>query len=264
MADRRSFGDAASNRKEVDGARTNSQPPKAHAPGDRTLFVRARIYANASGVKTMVVVLLSIGAALVGAALIAVFALQPPALGWVGFAIVSIIVLGLGALAPIAFERTRVSPQRPARAVDTQQRLLVVADSHGSEIALSEQVFAHLQGAGAVHLVVPVRVSHLHFVTDDESDERREAEQTMSISVGLLRQRGLSATGSVGTDKPLESMTDALGSFPAIRVLLVTPPEEESYWLERGLLTKARALTTVPVAQLVVPSTAREDQQSRV
>jgi hypothetical protein len=86
----------------------------------------------------------------------------------------------------------------------------------------------------------------------------------MSISVGLLRQRGLSATGSVGTDKPLESMTDALGSFPATRVLLVTPPEEESYWLERGLLTKARALTTVPVAQVVVPSTVPEDRQSRV
>jgi hypothetical protein len=146
------------------------------------MFVRARIHASASGVKTTVVVLLSIGAVLAGAALIAVFALQPPALGWVGYAIVSIIVLGLGALAPIAFERTRVSSQRPARAVDTQQRLLVVADSHCSEIALSEQVFAHLQDGGAVHLVVPVRVSHLHFVTDDESDERREAEQTSRSS----------------------------------------------------------------------------------
>jgi hypothetical protein len=73
-----------------------------------------------------------------------------------------------------------------------------------------------------------------------------------------------STTGSVGTDKPLESMTDALGSFPATRVLLVTPPEEESYWLERGLLTKARGLTRVPVTQVVVPSTARDYDQSCV
>ena len=86
----------------------------------------------------------------------------------------------------------------------------------------------------------------------------------MSISVGLLQQRGVSATGAVGTDKPLESMTDALGFFPATRVLLITPPEHESYWLERGMLTKARRLTTLPVSQLVVPSTAREDQQNRV
>ena len=72
------------------------------------------------------------------------------------------------------------------------------------------------------------------------------------------------ATGSVGSDKPLESMTDALGSFPATQVLLATPPEEESYWLEDGLLTKARALTRVPVNQVVVPSTlprARNESQ---
>jgi hypothetical protein len=48
-------------------------------------------------------------------------------------------------------------------------------------------------------------------------------------------------------------MTDALGFFPATRVLLATPPDEESYWLERGLLEKARALTAVAVAQVVVP-----------
>jgi hypothetical protein len=76
----------------------------------------------------------------------------------------------------------------------------------------------------------------------------------MSISVGLLQQRGVSTTGSVGSDKPLESMTDALGSFPATHVLLATPPEEESYWLERGVLAKARALSPVAVSQVVVPS----------
>jgi hypothetical protein len=77
----------------------------------------------------------------------------------------------------------------------------------------------------------------------------------MLHSVGLLRQRGAVATGSVGSDKPLESMSDALGFFPATHVLLATPPEEESYWLERGLLAKARTLTGIPVIQVVVPST---------
>jgi hypothetical protein len=206
------------------------------------------------GLSSLAVILSLIGAVLVAAALIFAFAIDPPALAWVGFAIVSIIALGLGALAPLAFERTRVSAQRPAGAVDRKQRLLVIADSHVSETALCDEILSRLEGAVAVHLVVPVRVSHLHFVTDDESQERREAEQSMLISVGLLQQRGVSTTGSVGSDKPLESMTDALGSFPATRVLLATPPTEESYWLERGLLEKARALTAVAVAQVVVPS----------
>ena len=231
--------------------------------GTRRSFVRAALPANTFGAKAEVAALLFSSGALAGAALIAVFAIHPPTLGWVGFAIVSSIVLALTALAPIAFERTGVSPLRPARHVDRQQRLLVVADSHCNSRALCDMVCAHLRGAGAVHLVVPVRVSHLHFVTDDESDEWREAAQTMLVSIDLLQQRGVSTTGSVGTDKPLESMTDALGSFPATRVLLITPPEEESYWLERGLLTKARALTPLPVAQATA-STARESQQSRV
>jgi hypothetical protein len=205
--------------------------------------------------KTRVAVILStIGAALVTYALIVAFVVHPPPLGWVGFAIVSIIVLGLGALAPLAFERTRVSPQRPAATGDARKRLLVIADSHCSETSLCDEILARLHGHVAVHIVVPVRVSHLHFLTDDESKERQEAEQTVSISVGLLEKRCVSTTGSVGSDKPLESMTDALGFFPATDVLLATPPEGESYWLERDLLEKARALTAVPVRQVVVPA----------
>jgi hypothetical protein len=205
--------------------------------------------------RRVAMILSAVGAALLMYALIVAFAIHPPLLGWVGFAIVSIIVLGLGALAPLAFERTRVSPLRPAANGDARKRLLVIADSHCSEAALCDEILARLHRHVAVHLVVPVRVSHLHFLTDDEFKEEQEAERSMSTSIGLLQKRGVSTTGSVGSDKPLESMTDALGFFPATDVLLATPPEEESYWLERGLLEKARALTAVPVRRVVVPTT---------
>ena len=198
---------------------------------------------------------LSVAVALAACAFIVAFAIRPPALSWVGFAIVSTGVLGLAALLPLAFERTRVSARPPADAGDQEQRLLVIADSHCSETALCDEIVARLDGAVAVHLVVPVRVSHLHFVADDEADEHREAEQSMRISVGLLQKRGISTTGSVGSDKPLESMTDALASFPATQVLLATPPEEDSYWLERDLLAKARPLTSVRVSQVIVSAT---------
>jgi hypothetical protein len=202
--------------------------------------------------RRVAVILATIAAALaVYAALVGVF-VRPPSLGWAAFAVVAIILFGLGALAPLAFERTRVSAQRPSVADGKGRRLLVVADSQCDETALCEAIVARLHGPAAVHLVVPVRVSHLHFLTDDEAEERRESERMMSASVALLRQRGLSASGSVGSDKPLESMTDALAAFPATDVLLATPPEDHSYWLERDLLPRARALTTAPVAQIVV------------
>jgi hypothetical protein len=148
----------------------------------------------------------------------------------------------------------RVSAPRPAVATDKDRRLLVVADASCSEAALCNEIQARLDGAVAVHLVVPVRVSHLHFLANDEAEEQRDAEQTMLIVVGLLQRRGISATGTVGSDKPLESMTDALAAFPATHVLLAVPPEEESYWLERDLLAKARALTELPITQATVAS----------
>jgi hypothetical protein len=217
--------------------------------------VNAKAYRSDSGSKTTIVIIVSsIGAVLAVYALLLELAVRPPPLGWLGFGILSVVVLSLGALAPLAFERTRVSAQRPAYAVDGNRRLLVIADASCSETALVEQIFVCQRGAVTVHLVVPVRVSHLHFLTDDEAEERAEAEQRMQTSVGLLQKLGVSTTGSVGTDKPLESMTDALGFFPATHVLLATPPTQESYWLERGLLAKARALTTTPVDQVTVPS----------
>jgi hypothetical protein len=194
-----------------------------------------------------------IAAVLAAYGLLVATLIKPPPLGWVGFAILAGVVLALTALAPLAFERTRVSPLRPADTADPGGKLLVVADSHCDESALCEAIIARLGDAVLVHVVVPVRVSHLHFLTDDENQERHEARRSMRHTVGLLEEHA-AATGSVGSDKPLESMTDALGSFAATNVLLATPPENESYWLEQGLLTKARRLTRLPVTHIVVPA----------
>ena len=49
-------------------------------------------------------------------------------------------------------------------------------------------------------------------------------------------------------------MTDALGFFPATHVLLATPPQEESYWLERGLLTKAPRVVPIPTSDYPTPA----------
>jgi hypothetical protein len=206
--------------------------------------------------KTSVVIVTLAGAILVLYGLIVGFIIKPPALGWVGFAIMSAVVLSLSALAPLAFERTRVSALRPADPIDQEKRLLAVVDAQCNTNALCDEILTSHGDAVATHVVVPVRVSPLHFVTDDEHDEWHEAQQSLLQIVGVLQQGAAAVTGSVGSDKPLESMTDALGFFPATHVLLATPPEEELYWLERDLVTKARSLTRASVTQVVVPATS--------
>jgi hypothetical protein len=188
------------------------------------------------------------------AGLVTAVVIDPPALGWIGFAIASAVSVGLGAATTVLVPRMRVSAPRPAVAGDADRRLLVVADASCDEDTLCKEIHERLDGRVAVHLVVPVRVSHLHFLANDEAEERRDAEETMLTSVALLQRRGISTTGNVGSDKPLESMTDALGAFPATHVLLAIPLDEDSYWLERDLLAKARALTKLPVTQATVAS----------
>jgi hypothetical protein len=201
----------------------------------------------------VLLVLASLAAVLVAAALTTALVNAPPPIGWIGFAVLSLIVLGLGVAATLAVPRLRVSPLVPAVACDRVDRLLVIADAVCSPPALADAIREQSVDA-VVHLVVPVRVSHLHFLADDESRERRQAESSLARTVSLLHQRGIAATGAIGDDKPLESMTDALGTFAATHVLLAIPPERETYWLERDLLPKAQALTAVEIRQLVVPA----------
>jgi len=202
------------------------------------------------GAKTNVALIFaSIAAVLVGAAVVTAFVVDPPALGWVAFAIASAAVGGLGAAATVLLSRMRVSPPTPALAADREGQLLVVADAYCREAALCDEIQARLDGAVAVHLVVPVRVSHLHFLANDEAEERREAKETMQTTVGLLRQRSIRATGAVGSDKPLESMTDALATFPATAAAGgdLAPPA----------LGDNRALATGELALLAVDAQSR-------
>jgi hypothetical protein len=209
------------------------------------------VYAKANVALTIT----AITAVLVVAALVTAVSVDPPTLGWVGFAIVCMVVIALASAAMVLIPRMRVSPPRPAEVTDGAQRLLVVADAYCSELAICDAIQSRLDDdAAVVHLIVPVRVSRLHFIANDEAEERREAEETMLIALGLLQRRGIVASGSVGSDKPLQSMLDALATFPATDVLFVLPPAEESYWLERELVSKARALIERPITRATVAS----------
>ena len=120
----------------------------------------------------LLLVLASLGAVLAAAALATALVIEPPPLGWVGFAVLSLVVFALGIAATLAVPRLRVSPLVPLVADDRAPRLLVVADAVCSPSALVDVICTQYRDDIAVHIVVPVRVSHLHFLTDDESRER--------------------------------------------------------------------------------------------
>jgi hypothetical protein len=203
--------------------------------------------------KTKIAFFSSIALFLLAYGLVFGLVLDPPLLGWIGFAFVCAIAFGLASAATIAAPRLCSNPPDPVASSDGEPRLLVVADEHCGSPGLWREIQIRLADAVAVHVVVPVRVSHLHYLTNDEDHELGDADDRVRLAVGLLRQRGVAVTGGTGSDDPLESMTDALAWFPATRVLLATSTAPDSYWLEADLLAKARALTTLEVSQIVVP-----------
>ena len=155
------------------------------------------------GAKTNVALIFAVIAAVVlVAALLVAVAVDPPPLGWLGFAIGAMIAFSLATLGTLLVPRMRVSAPARAAALDQRRRLLVVADAHCSATALCREIQVHLEDVAAVHLVVPIRLSHLHFLANDELAERREARRTMVIAVGLLKRRPVAVTGPSAATSP--------------------------------------------------------------
>ena len=77
-------------------------------PGSTDALVNAPPRVHNWGAKANVaLVFASLAAVLVVAAFVTAFVVRPPALGWVGFAIVSALVAGLGVVATLALPRMR-------------------------------------------------------------------------------------------------------------------------------------------------------------
>jgi hypothetical protein len=67
---------------------------------------------------------------------------------------------------------------------------------------------------------------------------------------------GVHARGDVGEADPLLATEDALRTFPADEVIVVTHPEGESSWLEKDLIDRAREELSLPITHVVVDAPA--------
>ncbi len=178
---------------------------------------------------------------------IALFVVKPPLLGWIGFAIVAAVGAAIIALAASAFRRASVNVDPARAAEDGVHRVLMLADAHASE-GLSDELHSHLRKAsGDVLVVSPVLASPLHFGANDEDREREDARVRLDETLAALARTGISAKGVVGTDDPLQAIGDALLSFPADEIVVVTSQDSEETWLEHGLRSQARQQFRIPV-----------------
>ncbi len=133
------------------------------------------------------------------------------------------------------------------------RRLLVVTTVAMDESLLREQVRARTGGAGAEVRVVAAaaHVSPLQWLASDEDAARAEAAEVADATAGAVQEEAKVET-EVGDPDPVQAIEDALRTFPADEVVVVTGAGEDAAWLEKDAGAEARERFGIPVTHLPV------------
>jgi nucleotide-binding universal stress UspA family protein len=133
------------------------------------------------------------------------------------------------------------------------RRLLVVTTVAMDESLLRDEVRARTRDADAeIRVVAPAaRVSPLQWLASDEDAARAEAAEVADATAGAVQDEAKVET-EVGDPDPVQAIEDALRTFPADEVVVVTRAGEDAPWLEKDAGAEARERFGVPVTHLPV------------
>ena len=133
------------------------------------------------------------------------------------------------------------------------RRLLVVATASVPAAALHRSIRSHAGEDAEMLVVAPASdISRLDWLTNADDDARTDAaeradELAEAAPTGDVESR-------VGDSDPLKAIEDALRTFPADELIVVTLGDDDAGWLEKGSGEKALDRFSLPVTHLVVNS----------
>ncbi len=131
------------------------------------------------------------------------------------------------------------------------RRLLVVTTVPLDGTAVAERVRRYAGDESAeLKVVAPAaELSPLEWLASDEDEAREEAAETAQRSAEAVDESA-PVEVEVGDTDPVQAVEDALRTFPADEVVVVTPPGEQANWLEKDAGEEARRRFGVPVTHL--------------
>ena len=134
------------------------------------------------------------------------------------------------------------------------RRILVVTTAPVEGDALRERVRDHAVGEDAELRVVATAsdLSPLAWLATDEDKARREAAERAAGMEEAVTPEAEAVEAEVGDSDPVQAIEDALRTFPADELLLVTRRDDDAGWLEEGAAAEALARFSLPVTHLVV------------
>ncbi len=134
-----------------------------------------------------------------------------------------------------------------------RKKLLVVATAPVAAGPLRDAVRKHAGGEAEIRVVAPASdVSPLQWLASDEDAAREKAAGVASEAAESVEPEAARTEAEVGDTDPVQAIEDALRTFPADEILVVTRPEDDASWLEQDSAQEARERFGVPVTRLTV------------
>jgi hypothetical protein len=131
------------------------------------------------------------------------------------------------------------------------RRLLVAATASVPAAALRRSVRSHAGEDAETLVVAPASdISRLDWLTNADDDARTDAAERADELAEAAPSDDVQSR--VGDSDPLKAIEDALRTFPADELIVVTLADEDAGWLEKGSGEKALDRFSLPVTHLVV------------
>jgi hypothetical protein len=152
---------------------------------------------------------------------------------------------------PVA--RTARPTSAPERG--STRRVLVVVDDActGPELCASVRALATDMSIEAV-VIAPAHGTASSQWYVDEDAARAEAAHRLRTCVDCLANRGIRVNGELSDPDPIQGIADALHTFDADEIVLVTAPQRPSRWLQQNAIDRARRAFRQPITYLFMPA----------
>ena len=132
------------------------------------------------------------------------------------------------------------------------RKILAVVSEPVSADALRSAVGGEAAENAEVLVVAPALNTKRRFLLADPDPAIERAEAVQEETVERLDEEGVDAAGDTGESDPLLAIQDALQTFDADEIVLLTHAGGTQNWLEEGVVEQAQERFEPPLRHVVV------------